>query len=189
MTRVVVSVSVYPDPPSIMNVSSSAAMTITTVGADDDSSLLRVVLLATLTGLTLVSNVLSILAIAEARYSGASRVIGVWGGAIDGGANGSLIVSTSQRRKLCRMYYFLLHLSVADVLTALLTLAPEMMGTLLADQIEATLATLSPQLNGGQILCRSGTYLQMCAPYLRYVRCPFTSLLASSAFCRLAAIG
>jgi hypothetical protein len=63
------------------------------------------------------------------------------------------------------MYYFLLHLSVADILTALLTLMPELWGTLLAAQTRAALAAAG---GGGKILCKTVKYIQMTAPYLRY---------------------
>ena len=59
------------------------------------------------------------------------------------------------RRKISRMYYFLLQLSVADALTALLTLAPELV--MAWEEAAPT----------SEVACRGTKYLQMLAPYLR----------------------
>jgi len=55
-----------------------------------------------------------------------------------------------------RMYFFLTHLAVADALTVLLTLLPELLWTL-----------ASPNFAPGDDLCRVSKFLQMLAPYLR----------------------
>ena len=55
------------------------------------------------------------------------------------------------------MYYFLLHLSVADVLTAFLTLLPELLRTVLGDAA----------FPAGDALCRAVKFAQLLAPCLR----------------------
>ena len=69
----------------------------------------------------------------------------------------SIAAITSRRKKLTRMYFFLLHLCVADILTALTSLLPELVWTV----------TSAPQFYGGDALCRIMKYTQMVAPYLR----------------------
>ena len=61
--------------------------------------------------------------------------------------------------KMTRMYYFMLHLSVADVLTAILTLLSELIWTVTA-----------PNFYGGNVVCKAVKVLQMVGPYLRYER-------------------
>ena len=58
--------------------------------------------------------------------------------------------------KMTRMYYFMLHLSVADILTALLTLLSELIWTF-----------TSPEFYGGNAVCKVVKVLQMVGPYLR----------------------
>ena len=65
----------------------------------------------------------------------------------------------SRGKKIKRMYFFLLHLCVADLLTALTSLLPELIWTV----------TSSPIFYGGDALCRIGKYIQMIAPNLRLV--------------------
>ena len=65
---------------------------------------------------------------------------------------------TARSRKISRMYYFLLHLSVADALTALLTLLPELVWTLEEEKGFG---------GGNQVACKVAKYLQVLAPYLR----------------------
>ena len=71
----------------------------------------------------------------------------------------SIIAITQRRRKISRMYFFLLNLSIADLLNAVMTLGPELFfslnGTLLLDVSDP--------------VCKVIKYLQMVAPYLRYV--------------------
>ncbi len=70
--------------------------------------------------------------------------------------NGSVVFSILVRRaKVTRMYFFILHLSVADILTAFLTLLPELFWT-----------TTYPQFYGGNALCKLVKYIQAFAPYL-----------------------
>ena len=52
------------------------------------------------------------------------------------------------------MYYFIIHLSIADLLTALLTLVPEIAWTITMD------------FKGGEGLCKAVKYGQMLGPYL-----------------------
>ena len=57
--------------------------------------------------------------------------------------------------KISRMHFFLLHLCIADLLTALFTLLPEVIWTL----------TL-PEFHGGNLACKSVKFLQLLGPYL-----------------------
>ena len=68
-----------------------------------------------------------------------------------------LVISRYNRQKsMTRVYYFMLHLSFADVITAFLTLLPEFIWTM----------TL-PHFYGGNIVCKTVKFLQMVGPYLR----------------------
>ena len=71
------------------------------------------------------------------------------------------------------MNMFLVHLSVADLLTALLTLLPEIAWTL-----------TSPLFLGGDLLCRTVKFLQMLGPYLSAFLLCVTSLDRYRAICR-----
>lgn len=62
----------------------------------------------------------------------------------------------SYNGKMTRMYYFMLHLSSADILTALLTLLSELIWTF-----------TSPDFYGGNVVCKAVKFLQMIGPYLR----------------------
>ena len=53
------------------------------------------------------------------------------------------------------MYFFILHLSIADILTAFLTLFPELIWTF-----------TYPKFYGGNFLCKAVKYLQSVGPYL-----------------------
>lgn len=55
------------------------------------------------------------------------------------------------------MYYFIIHLSIADLLTALLTLLPEIIWTATID------------FYGGNVVCKLTKFAQMIGPYLRYI--------------------
>ena len=68
---------------------------------------------------------------------------------------------------------FLVHLSVADLLTALLTLLPEIAWTL-----------TSPLFLGGDLLCRTVKFLQMLGPYLSAFLLCVTSVDRYRAICR-----
>ena len=57
--------------------------------------------------------------------------------------------------KMSRMYYFILHLSLADLLTALLTLFPEIVWTFFL-----------PCFYAGNVACKVMKFLQMVGPYL-----------------------
>lgn len=67
----------------------------------------------------------------------------------------SVIAIFRRRPKITRMYFFLLHLSLADMLNAFLTLLPEFVWSLAIDT------------NLGDVGCKVIKYLQMFAPYLR----------------------
>ena len=54
------------------------------------------------------------------------------------------------------MYYFILHLSLADLLTAFFTLLPEVLWTI----------TLPEFFLEGDLMCRAVKYMQMVGPYL-----------------------
>ena len=71
------------------------------------------------------------------------------------------------------MNTFLVHLSVADLLTALLTLLPEIAWTL-----------TSPLFHGGDLVCRIVKFLQMLGPYLSSFLLCVTSIDRYRAICR-----
>jgi arginine vasopressin receptor 1A len=52
----------------------------------------------------------------------------------------------------------MLHLSIADIITAFLTLLPELIWT-----------TTAPNFYGGNVLCKTVKFMQMVGPYLRSV--------------------
>ena len=60
------------------------------------------------------------------------------------------------RGKVTRMYFFILHLSIADLLTAIGTLLPEYIWTF----------TTFPDFHGGNVGCKIIKYLFMVGPYL-----------------------
>lgn len=91
---------------------------------EDNSA--KLIILASMIGLTVFSNFCSIVAIA------------------------------SRKRKISRMYYFLLNLSVADLLTAFLTLMPELISAIMGESFYL-----------GEIGCKLVKFLQMVVPYLR----------------------
>ena len=53
------------------------------------------------------------------------------------------------------MFYFILHLSIADLLTAFFTLLPEVVWTL-----------TFPDFHGGVVMCKFVKFTQMLGPYL-----------------------
>ena len=56
-----------------------------------------------------------------------------------------------------RTYFYMLHLSIADIITAFLTLLPELIWTITA-----------PDFYGGNVVCKTVKFMQMVGPYLRY---------------------
>lgn len=66
-----------------------------------------------------------------------------------------IIAILARGSKLTRMFYFIMHLSIADLLTAFLTLLPEVAWTL----------TL-PHFYGGVAMCKFIKFTQMLGPYL-----------------------
>ena len=56
-----------------------------------------------------------------------------------------------------RTYFYMLHLSIADITTAFLTLLPELIWTITA-----------PNFYGGNLVCKTVKFMQMVGPYLRY---------------------
>lgn len=60
-----------------------------------------------------------------------------------------------RQMKMTRMYYFILHLSLADILTAFFTLLPELIWTF-----------TWPNFYGGDFVCKTVKFLQMVGPYL-----------------------
>eukprot|EP00095_Tigriopus_kingsejongensis_P010910 snap_masked-scaffold348_size200312-processed-gene-1.4 protein:Tk10910 transcript:snap_masked-scaffold348_size200312-processed-gene-1.4-mRNA-1 annotation:"vasopressin v1a" len=60
-----------------------------------------------------------------------------------------------RQMKMTRMYYFILHLSLADLLTAFFTLLPELIWTF-----------TWPNFYGGAFVCKAIKFLQMIGPYL-----------------------
>ena len=65
------------------------------------------------------------------------------------------LIFTQKLNLFSRMYYFILHLSLADLLTAFLTLLPEVVWTF-----------TSPYFYGGSALCKMVKFGQMIGPYL-----------------------
>ena len=64
-------------------------------------------------------------------------------------------VCTIFRGKVTRMYFFILHLSIADLLTAIGTLLPEFVWTF-----------TFPKFYGGNLGCKLMKYFFMVGPYL-----------------------
>ena len=60
-----------------------------------------------------------------------------------------------RRAKVTRMFFFILHLSIADILTAFLTLFPEVVWTF-----------TFPHFYGGKALCKTVKFVQAVGPYL-----------------------
>ncbi|KAJ4434505.1 hypothetical protein ANN_23067 [Periplaneta americana] len=65
-----------------------------------------------------------------------------------------LALSARPRKKLSRMYYFILHLSVADLCTAFLSVLPQLAWD------------ITYRFQGGPILCKLVKYGQTLGPYL-----------------------
>ena len=66
---------------------------------------------------------------------------------------------TNAGGKLTRMYFFLLHLFVADIIVAFSSLLPELIVN----------AVSGSHFLGGDVLCKLMKFVQMFGPYLRYV--------------------
>lgn len=69
----------------------------------------------------------------------------------------SIVAIVTRGQKLTRMYFFILHLSVADILTAFTSLLPELVWTYASPS----------EFNGSDGLCKLLKFVQMVAPYLR----------------------
>ena len=67
------------------------------------------------------------------------------------------LVKSHRESTMTRVYFFMFHLSIADVITAFLTLLPEFCWTL----------TL-PYFYGGTVMCKIVKFLQLLGPYLRW---------------------
>ena len=67
-----------------------------------------------------------------------------------------LILVLVMSKRITRVYFFMFHLSIADVITTFLTLMPEFIWTLTA-----------PNFYGGTYVCKAVKFLQMVGPYLR----------------------
>ena len=91
---------------------------------------LKLTILSTLMGLTLFSNICSILALIRRKSSS--------------GGN------------LTRMYFFLLHLFIADIIVAFSSLLPEII----------ILSVTGKHFTGGNWFCKLIKYIQMFGPYL-----------------------
>lgn len=65
-----------------------------------------------------------------------------------------LIALAVRRFKMTRMYYFLLHLVISDVMTGCFTVMPQLAWD------------ITHRFNGGNILCKSVKFLQLFGPYL-----------------------
>jgi len=65
-----------------------------------------------------------------------------------------LALSAPSRKKLSRMYYFILHLSIADLCTALLSVLPQLAWD------------VTYRFHGGPLLCKLVKYGQTLGPYL-----------------------
>ena len=66
-----------------------------------------------------------------------------------------VLLILTKNGKISRMHFFLLHLCIADILTALFTLLPEVIWTLTV-----------PEFHGGNIACKLVKFLQLLGPYL-----------------------
>ena len=66
-----------------------------------------------------------------------------------------IVLILTKNSKISRMHFFLLHLCVADISTALFTLLPEVIWS-----------TTIPEFHGGNISCKTVKFLQMLGPYL-----------------------
>ena len=71
--------------------------------------------------------------------------------------NNALIVhgKPNRRTKISRMYFFILHLSIADILTAFFTILPELIWTF-----------TYPRFYGGNALCKILKFSTTVGPYL-----------------------
>ena len=67
----------------------------------------------------------------------------------------SILVRSCRHSKVTRMYFFILHLSIADILTAFFTLLPEFFWTF-----------TFPKFYGGNLVCKAMKYCQTVGPYL-----------------------
>ena len=90
----------------------------------------KITIISILIALTLFSNFCSILALMRRKSNGG---------------------------KLTRMYFFLLHLFIADIIVAFSSLLPELMVNVISGS----------HFHGGDLLCKLMKFVQMFGPYLR----------------------
>jgi arginine vasopressin receptor 1A len=82
-----------------------------------------------------------------------------------------LIALAVRKPKMNRMYYFLLHLCIADLITAFFNVLPQL------------LWDISYRFYGGNILCKLIKYLQILGPYLSSYILVITSIDRHQAIC------
>ncbi|XP_054159921.1 vasopressin V1a receptor-like [Oppia nitens] len=82
-----------------------------------------------------------------------------------------LIALIMRRLKINRMYYFLLHLIIADYLVAFFNVMPQLIWD------------ITYRFNGGNILCKIVKYLQILGPYLSSYVLVMTSIDRYQAIC------
>lgn len=70
-----------------------------------------------------------------------------------------LAILRRKQGKLTRMYFFLLHLSIADILVAFSSLLPDLILTSVGGS----------HFPGGNAMCKTVKFIQMFGPYLRYI--------------------
>ncbi|PSN44015.1 Vasopressin V1a receptor [Blattella germanica] len=82
-----------------------------------------------------------------------------------------LVLSARPRKKLSRMYYFILHLSIADLCTAFLSILPQLAWD------------VTYRFRGGPIMCKVVKYGQTLGPYLSAYILMVTALDRYQAVC------
>ena len=65
-----------------------------------------------------------------------------------------LLALALRRLKMTRMYYFLLHLCISDLMTGFFTVLPQLAWD------------ITYRFNGGNVLCKSVKFMQLMGPYL-----------------------
>lgn len=82
-----------------------------------------------------------------------------------------LIALAVRRFKMTRMYYFLLHLVISDIMTGCFTVMPQLAWD------------ITHRFNGGNVLCKSVKFLQLFGPYLSSYILVVTALDRYQAIC------
>ena len=82
-----------------------------------------------------------------------------------------LIALAVRRFKMSRMYYFLLHLVISDIMTGCFTVMPQLAWD------------ITHRFNGGNVLCKSVKFLQLFGPYLSSYILVVTALDRYQAIC------